>query len=80
MQQGHPTVFWISGLFFPQGFLTGVLQNYARETKTPVSDIIFKYTVTDKFADETSKHPQVKLIFYNFIILIRQEFILMDFS
>ena len=27
---GNPSSYWISGLYFPQGFLTGVLQTHAR--------------------------------------------------
>ena len=56
--EGHPSVYWMSGLFYPQGFITGVFQNHARETKIPVSDITMKYTVIDKSEDELTKGPK----------------------
>jgi len=31
LKNGNPTCYWMSGLFFPQGFVTGVLQTYARK-------------------------------------------------
>jgi len=42
---GHPVCHWISGLFYPRGFITSVLQNHARETKIPVSEIKFDFSV-----------------------------------
>jgi dynein heavy chain, axonemal len=27
---GNPKSYWISGMFFPQGFMTGALQTHAR--------------------------------------------------
>ena len=35
-QNGSPNCYWLSGLFFPQGFLTGVLQTHARRYQIPI--------------------------------------------
>jgi len=56
---GHPSSFWMSGLFFPQGFITGVLQNHARESNIPVSEISFRFHVLRKQENEIAKGPPV---------------------
>ncbi|CAJ1027078.1 Dynein heavy chain, N-terminal region 2/Hydrolytic ATP binding site of dynein motor region/AAA domain (dynein-related subfamily)/Dynein heavy chain AAA lid domain/P-loop containing dynein motor region/AAA+ lid domain/P-loop containing dynein motor region D4/Microtubule-binding stalk of dynein motor/ATP-binding dynein motor region/Dynein heavy chain region D6 P-loop domain/Dynein heavy chain C-terminal domain containing protein, putative [Leishmania lindenbergi] len=43
---GLPTSFWISGFFFPQGFLTGVLQTHSRLHQTPIDEVKFCTHVT----------------------------------
>ncbi|KAH8612560.1 putative Dynein heavy chain N terminal region 2 domain1 [Trypanosoma vivax] len=43
---GMPLSIWISGFFFPQGFLTGVLQAHSREHQIPIDDIRFRTVVT----------------------------------
>ena len=47
INEGTPSVFWISGFFFPQAFLTGTLQNYARKNVIAVDRIDFEVKVMD---------------------------------
>ena len=41
--EGKPLAYWLSAFFFPQGFLTSVLQNYARKNKLPIDILGFSY-------------------------------------
>ncbi|XP_025602682.2 dynein axonemal heavy chain 1-like [Athalia rosae] len=43
--KGIPAAFWISGFYFPQAFLTGTLQNFARRYATSIDTIDFAFTV-----------------------------------
>ncbi|XP_042075509.1 LOW QUALITY PROTEIN: dynein axonemal heavy chain 6 [Haplochromis burtoni] len=50
--RGQPKSFWISGFFFPQGFLTGVLQNHARRYSLPIDELNFRFSVVPAYRDE----------------------------
>ena len=44
---GQPSCFWISGFFFPQGFMTGVLQTHSRKHKVAIDYLNFSFKVLD---------------------------------
>lgn len=57
--QGKPHLerFKLPCFFFPQGFLTGVLQTFARENKIPIDTLRFDFRVYDPDKDTTKEDP-----------------------
>jgi len=47
MQKGHPKAYWLSGFFFPHGFMTGILQAFARKHLKAVDYLKFKFKFID---------------------------------
>lgn len=55
IDNGTPNHYWISGFFFPQAFITGVMQNFARKKVIAVDQITFDFMFLDHLTEADIK-------------------------
>ena len=69
IDEGIPKTFWISGFFFTQSFLTGILQNYARKSMIPIDELQFSFEImTDLGQYNLNESPNDGCYVYGFYL------------
>ncbi|XP_031787006.1 dynein heavy chain 1, axonemal isoform X2 [Nasonia vitripennis] len=63
--EGIPAAFWISGFYFPQAFLTGTLQNFARRQAVSVDTVDFAFEV---LPDKPRERPREGCVVYGLFL------------
>ena len=64
-----PNTFWFSGFSFPQAFMTAVLQNYARSSKTAIDLLTFDFKILDdKKPSDISEKPENGVYVYGMFL------------
>lgn len=64
LTQGPPMAFWLPGFFFPQGFMTGSLQTFARKYKVPIDKLNFGFKALPGTKEEIKAAPTVTFLIY----------------
>ena len=60
LKKGNPKSYWLPGFFFPQGFMTGVLQTHARKYQQPIDSLNFTFDVLNdkETAGDVTEAPE----------------------
>ena len=49
IENGKPKIFWINKFIFPQAFITGTKQNFARKYQIAIDTLAYKFIIFDNF-------------------------------
>jgi dynein heavy chain len=74
LSKGEPNSFWLSGLFFPQGFLTGALQNHARKTQIAIDRLNFGFECLSIVDATTLEAPPSDGVYIHGLYLVCAQF------
>jgi len=59
LRNGNPHSYWMPGMFYPQGFMTGVLQTHARQYKIAIDRLSFSFEILiAEKAEEIDEKPE----------------------
>jgi dynein heavy chain len=82
VKYGSQNCFWLSGFFFPQSFLTAVLQTHSRKYSIPIDQLVFTYEVTSWKLNEFKKSVKDGVFVYGLYLegarWDKEEMILVD--
>lgn len=70
LDEGEPVVYWLSGFYFTQSFLTGVLQNHSRKNGLQIDHLEMKFDVTEfevEVQDRLEMGVYLKVCFKNIL-------------
>jgi len=68
IENGTPDVIWISVFFFPQGFMTANVQNYARQKQIPVDTVQFGHVLLKEEPSELISKPSSGCYIYGLFL------------
>jgi dynein heavy chain len=69
IKEGQPKSFWFGGFFFPQAFITGTLQNFARKNLISIDQLNFEYEIRQDLDFSTCKEqPETGVYVYGIFL------------